>query len=198
MKRLFISILLASFVVLGFGQRCDNKDLCSKEMFGDFDYRSQSNYAQVYSGDTLRVKVVVYSGQEYRIFTCAERKLKNTQFRIIYPEKRFHRTVKEIAQKDVPIYEKDKNGNFIYDENGERIITGTIFANDTIWGRDLITSESVIYDSREAKEPYWEVSIHKTRLIMIETLIPQEKKPVSGCIQIMVGRKYKSANPFRR
>lgn len=198
MRRLYISILFVFLIVGGYSQRCDNKDLCDKEMFGDFDYRSQSNYAQVYSGDTLRVKVVVYSGQEYRIFTCAERKLKKTQFRIIYPEKRFHRTVKEILQKDVPIYEKDKNGNFIYNDKGERNITGTIFANDTIWGRDLITSESVVYDSRESKDPYWEVQIHKTRLIIIETLVPVEKTTISGCIQIMVGRKYKSANPFRR
>lgn len=198
MTKLYLSILFIFTIAYSNGQRCDNKEFCDKSLYGDFDFRSQSNYAQVYSGDTLRVKVVVYSGQDYRIFTCAERKLKKTHFRIIYPEKRFHRTVKSISEKNVPIYEKDKDGNFLYDEKEERIVTGTIFANDTIWGRDLVTSESVVFDSQKEKLPFWEISIHKTRLIIIETIIPEDKKPTMGCIQIMVGRKYKSANPFRR
>lgn len=182
----------------GFSQRCDNKDFCDKSLYGEFDFRSQSNYAQVYSGDTVRVKVVVYSGQSYRIFSCAERKLKDAFFRIIFPEKRFQRVIKEITQKHVAMYEKDNQGNFIFDENGNKIITGTIFANDTIWGRDLVTSESVIYDSRTAKEKYWDTNIRKTRLIIIETIIPEERKQRAGCIQIMVGRKFETSSQFRR
>jgi hypothetical protein len=198
MRKSYIIFVLLLVGLFGYGQRCDNKDLCDKDFFGDFDFRSQSNYTYVYTGDTLRVKVVIYSGQEYRIFTCAERKLKDTYFRIIYPEKRCRRVVKEVAQKYVPIYERDKEGNFVFDETGERIMTGTIFANDTVWGRELETSESVIYESNKAEIPYWEANIHKTRLIIIETIIPKGRKSASGCIQIMVGRRYKSANPFRR
>ncbi|PLX23522.1 MAG: hypothetical protein C0599_04305 [Salinivirgaceae bacterium] len=199
MKNWIVLIILLIIGVESFSQRCDNKDFCDKSLFGEFDFRSQSNYAQVYSGDTVRVKVVVYSGQSYRIFTCAERKLKDVVFRIIYPEKRFKRVVKEVTQKDVPIYEKNKNGEFVLDENGNKKITGTIFANDTIWGRDLITSESVIYDSREAEEKYWDSDVHKTRLIIIETIIPEEtRKERVGCIQIMVGRKYETSSQFRR
>ncbi|ALO14948.1 hypothetical protein [Salinivirga cyanobacteriivorans] len=196
------SYIIFLFLILGVltvrAQRCDDKDFCDKDLYGEYDYRSQSNYAQVYTGDTVRVKVVVYSGQNYRIFTCAERRLKDVFFRVIYPEKRFKRAFKEIKKKQVPIYEKDKDGNFLYDENGDRIKTGTIFANDTVWGRDLVTSESVVYDSREAEEPYWEASIHKTRLIIIESIIPPFRKKRNGCIQIMVGRKYKNASQFRR
>lgn len=196
------SYIIFLFLILGVltvrAQRCDDKDFCDKDLYGEYDYRSQSNYAQVYTGDTVRVKVVVYSGQNYRIFTCAERKLKDVFFRVIYPEKRFKRAFKEIKKKQVPIYEKDKDGNFLYDENGDRIKTGTIFANDTVWGRDLVTSESVVYDSREAEEAYWEASIHKTRLIIIESIIPPFRKKRNGCIQIMVGRKYKNASQFRR
>ena len=196
------SYIIFLFLILGVltvrAQRCDDKDFCDKDLYGEYDYRSQSNYAQVYTGDTVRVKVVVYSGQNYRIFTCAERRLKDVFFRVIYPEKRFKRALKEIKKKQVPIYEKDKDGNFLYDENGDRIKTGTIFANDTVWGRDLVTSESVVYDSRRAEEPYWEASIHKTRLIIIESIIPPFRKKRNGCIQIMVGRKYKNASQFRR
>ncbi|HKK59769.1 MAG TPA: hypothetical protein VJ937_09840 [Salinivirga sp.] len=196
------SYIIFLFLILGVltvrAQRCDDKDFCDKDLYGEYDYRSQSNYAQVYTGDTVRVKVVVYSGQNYRIFTCAERRLKDVFFRVIYPEKRFKRAFKEIKKKQVPIYEKDKDGNFLYDENGDRIKTGTIFANDTVWGRDLVTSESVVYDSREAEEAYWEASIHKTRLIIIESIIPPFRKKRNGCIQIMVGRKYKNASQFRR
>lgn len=194
-------ILLLFFLfgsVLAYAQRCDDKDFCDKDLYGEYDYRSQSNYAQVYTGDTVRVKVVVYSGQDYRIFTCAERKLKDVFFRVIYPEKRFKRAFKEITKKKVPIYEKDKDGSFVYNEQGERIQTGTIFANDTVWGRELITTESVVYDSRKAEEQYWEASIHKTRLIIIESIIPPFRKERNGCIQIMVGRKYKNASQFRR
>jgi hypothetical protein len=198
MKKWVVSILLVFTVISVFSQRCDNKDFCDKSLYGEFDFRSQSNYAQVYSGDTVRVKVVVYSGQSYRIFSCAERKLKDAYFRIIFPEKRFKRVVKEVTQKDVPIFEKDKSGNFVLDENGDKKKTGTIFANDTIWGRDLITSESVTYDSREADEKYWDANIRKTQLIIIETIIPEERKQRVGCIQIMVGRKYATSSQFRR
>ncbi len=194
-------ITIVFIIVTGlsaFGQRCDNKDFCDKDLYGDYDFRSQSNYAHVYSGDTVRVKVVVYSGQIYRIFTCAERKLKDVYYRIIFPEKRFKRTVKEITEKHVPIYEKDKNGNIVFNEDGEKIVTGTIFARDTVWGRELITTESPVYDSREAENPYWESRIRKTKLIIIETIIPEHRKERSGCIQIMVGRKYKTASQFRR
>lgn len=199
MKNWVLLILLLTAGLESFSQRCDNKEFCDKSLYGEFDFRSQSNYAQVYSGDTVRVKVVVYSGQSYRIFTCAERKLKDVAFRIIFPEKRFKRVIKEVVQKDVPIYEKDKNGNFVLDENGNKKKTGNIFANDTIWGRDLTTKESVIYDSREAEEKFWDANIHKTRLIIIETIIPEEtRKQRVGCIQIMVGRKYETSSQFRR
>ncbi len=197
--RKWITIVILIFAgTNAFAQRCDNKNFCDKDLYGDYDFRSQTNYAQVYSGDTVRVKVVVYSGQSYRIFTCAERKLKDVYYRIIFPEKRFKRTIKEITEKHVPIYEKDKDGNFVYNEEGERITTGTIFARDTVWGRELITTESPVYDSRKAENPYWEAKIRKTRLIIIETVIPKHRKERSGCIQIMVGRKYKTASQFRR
>ncbi len=198
MKSYILLFLFVFGALFATAQRCDDKDFCDKDLYGEYDYRSQSNYAQVYTGDTVRVKVVVYSGQNYRIFTCAERRLKDVYFRVIYPEKRFKRAFKKVIQKEVPIYQKDKDGNFMYDKNGDRIKTGTIFANDTVWGRDLVTSESVVYDSREAEQAFWEASIHKTRLIIVESIIPPFRKKRNGCIQIMVGRKYKNASQFRR
>lgn len=193
---LFIGLLLLS-ALRGFTQRCDNKNFCDKELYGEFDFRSQSNYAQVNSGDSVRVKVVVYAKQSYRMFTCCDKNLKEVDFRIIYPEKRFKRVIKEIETKDVPIYQKDKSGNFVLNKDGEKIMTGTIYAADTVWSRELVTSESVVYDSREAEEKYWDVDVHKTRLIIIEVIVPEKRKKKSGCIQIMVGRKYETSGQFR-
>lgn len=196
-KKILVVLIIVVFHQVQ-AQRCDKKNYCDKGLYGEYDYRSQSNYSQVYTGDTLRVKVVVYAKQSYRIFTCADRKLKKVHFNIIFPEKRFKRIIKNVVTKEVPIYEKNKNGKIIFNDKGEKILTGTIFANDTVWGRQLVTSEKIVYNSEKEKNKFWDALIHKTRLIIIEVIIPEQRKKRPGCIQIMVGREKGATNQFRR
>lgn len=174
MKISLASVLAISFF-LSFthvrAQRCAKKELAGKDMLLDFDYRGQSYYNDHKSGDTVKINAVIYAKQEYRVFTASDSKIGKVQMRIKAQTKAIRSVVKQIVPKQTP--------------------KGTI--NDTIWGKEAYNTEAVIYDSNEeGSDLYWETNTPKTRLVTIEAILPRDMG-TSGCIQVMIGRKFTSS-----
>ncbi|HON19548.1 MAG TPA: hypothetical protein PK990_10350 [Salinivirgaceae bacterium] len=186
-KIAFIVLLSCISISHLFSQRCETKKLAPKELLGNYEYQSQSAYTQVGTGDTIRIKTIVYSQYDYRIFVAGEKNLGKIHFEIIMPEKRFEPYPQNVIDKEIILYKKDKNGFLEYDENENPIPIGKTTIKDTIWGRQLVTYEQVIFNSNEA--PYWEASINKTRLLIVKIIVPKKRRFFFGCIGLMVGRK---------
>jgi hypothetical protein len=188
----YISFLLCFLFCLSFtsihAQRCEKKKLAPKDWLGDFDYISQSTYTQLAVGDTIRMKTIVYSQYNYRIFVAGERRLGKINYRILIPEKRFEPTVDKVVDKQVVVYERDANGFLVYDENEDPIPKGNAVVKDTIWTRRLVTHENPIFENNTVDNFYWESKIQKTRLLVIEIIVPKSRRYYFGCIALMVGR----------
>lgn len=169
-------------------QRCDKKNLAPREMLAGFDYSEQSVYTQMGTGDTIRMKTVLYTNHKYRIFVAGERRLEDLGYRIYYPEKRFEPVAAEVIDKEIPLYRRDQNGMLVYGENQEPIPEGTTTVKDTVWTRRLATTETLLFDSQTANGEAWESVAPKTRLMIIEITVPANKRYFFGCVALMVGR----------
>jgi len=174
-----------------YAQKCAKKTYCSKEQLGDFDYRSQSHYAELSNGESQKVEIVVYANQSYRMLICSDPKLGNVAYKVSSITKRPKRVVQSISQKEVTLYRKTEGGDFDYDENGNKIIEGKKMLNDTVWQRRTVEEETVIFDSESMsfKPPYWEKETKKTGMLVIETKVEDSDDPRTGCVNILVGRK---------
>ena len=186
-RLLLISLCLFSFVS-GNAQRCDKKDFCPAELLGNYEYDAQTTYTQMATGDTIRIKTVVYSKYDYRIFVCGERRLGSIEYKIFYPEKRFEPKIDKISEKQVPVYKRDKNGFLIYNDDEEPIQEGVTTINDTIWTRRLVTYNNLVFENKSSEFLYWESQIMKTRLMIVEIIVPKSRRYFFGCIAVMVGR----------
>lgn len=193
-KTYIISLILVfsfSLSLKSFAQKCAKKTYCSKEQLGDFDYRSQSHYTEMMNGETQRVEIVVYANQNYRLLVCTDPKLSNVEYRIFNLYKRPKKVMQDVYQKEVTVYKQAANGEFDYDENGNKVVLGTKMVNDTIWQRKTIEEKELIFDSRtnSFKPPYWETKTTKTGMMVIETAVDESEEPRSGCVNVLVGRK---------
>lgn len=188
-KLVFLLIIVATFPsIQGYSQRCDKKKFCPSELLGEYDYGPQTTYTQLGTGDTIRIKTVVYSKFNYRIFVCGERRLGDIRFKVYYPEKRFEPTIDRIIDKQVVDYKRDKNGFLIYDNNEEPIKQGISVVKDTVWTRRLVTYDNLVFDNDVPENLFWESEVKKTRLMIVEIVIPKSRRYFFGCIAVMVGR----------
>ncbi len=187
----FTILLNLNIVYNSQAQKCAKKTYCSKEQMGDFDYRSQSHYAELSNGESQRVEIVVYANQIYRLLVCTNPKLGAVEYKIYSVTKRPKKVVQEVYQKEVTMYRMTEGGDFDYDENGNKILEGKKMVNDTIWQRRTIEEETVIFDSKSIpfKPPYWETETKKTGMLVIETFVNESDEPATGCVNILVGRK---------
>ena len=188
-----ISLVLlfsSSIPINGFAQKCAKKTYCDKDQLGDFDYRSQSHYAELINGNTQRVEIVVYANQTYRLLVCTDPKLGNVEYRIYNLFKRPKKVMQDVYEKEITVYKQAANGEFDYDENGNKVVLGTKMVNDTIWQRKTVEEEQLIFDSRtnSFKPPYWETETTKTGMMVIETSVDESEEPRSGCVNVLVGR----------
>ncbi|NOZ46623.1 MAG: hypothetical protein GXO79_07545 [Chlorobi bacterium] len=196
-----IALLISCLFILPFNkvqaQKCAKKNYCSKENLGDYDYRSQSHYGQLSSGESQKVEIVVYANQAYRFLVCPDPKIGTVEYKIFSLKKRPKKVVQDIYEKEVNVYKQALNGEFEYDENGNKILLGTKVINDTIWRRKTVEEEKLIFDSQnnEFKPPYWETKTTKTGMLVIETMVEDSDEPKMGCVNVLVGRKtYKVKN----
>lgn len=195
----FILVLCLSLVLVPVkAQNCAKKKLATKEMRLDFDYRGQSIFRHLTSGDTITLNVILYSKQNYRIFVVGEQKLGKLNYQIIVPRKKFSRIFESVQPKKVTLYKKDPNGFYLYNLQGERIPIGEETVMDTIWARETSVIPELVYDSKTNDEFFWEATPSKTQLITIKIKLQSLPKPESGCIGVYVGREYSNIYQFRR
>ena len=197
-KLMVLIVPMLAFSVGVSGQNCSKKKLASNELKGKYDYRGQSMFKQMASGDSATLNVVLYSKQNYRLFVASEQKLGNVNYQIYVPRKKFTRVVKDVKQRKVPVYKKDPMGFYLYDSNGEKIPDGFEVVQDTIWTRETTSINDLVFDSRTAGQPYWEATPGKTQNITIRVNVEKTPKKVDGCIGVYVGCEYSNASQFIR
>jgi len=114
-----LSLMLICLSSKSFSQ-CDKKKLCKDDM-GDFDYSSQSSFAKLSPGDTATIKIVVYSGKNYRIMVCGDPKLGDIKYKIVTPIRKTSKITYTVNKKQVTNKElkPDANG-FVYDNSGNK------------------------------------------------------------------------------
>ncbi|MBO7497386.1 MAG: hypothetical protein J6T98_12625 [Salinivirgaceae bacterium] len=201
-SKLSIPLMVALFSLLScgvtFGQNCSKKKLASNDLKGKYDYRGQSMFKEMASGDSATLNVVLYSKQNYRLFVACEQKLGNVNYQIYVPRKKFTRVIKSVKQKTVQVYKKDPMGFYLYDSNGEKIPDGHEVVQDTIWMRETTSINDLVFDSRNSEQPYWEATPGKTQNITIKVAVEKTPKKVDGCIGVYVGCEYSNASQFIR
>lgn len=183
--------------VESFGQ-CSKKKLASNELKGKYDYRGQSMFKEISSGDSTTLNVVLYSKQNYRLFVANEQKLGEVNYCIYAPRKKFTRVVKDVKNKKVTVYKKDPMGFYVYDSNGEKIPIGEEVVKDTTWIRETTMINDLVFDSRNADMQYWEATPSKTQSITVKIKASNSPKKVNGCIGVYIGCEYSNASQFIR
>ena len=197
-KLMVLIVPMLAFSVGVSGQNCSKKKLASNELKGKYDYRGQSMFKQMASGDSATLNVVLYSKQNYRLFVASEQKLGNVNYQIYVPRKKFTRVVKDVKQRKVPVYKKDPMGFYLYDSNGEKIPDGEEVIQDIIWTRETSSINDLVFDSRNSDIGYWEATSGKTQNITIKVQVEKAAKKVDGCIGVYVGCEFSNASQFIR
>ena len=208
MKKNNITQIICLFFVLSFipftsfSQRCDKKDLCNDEDYGDFDYRSQTVFAKLSPGDTSTINIVAYSGNDMRILVCADEGLGEVIYQIIesFKELKVEKVTKKEHLKDVVMNtEPDPETGMITPKmnNGDTVF----FERDTTYieeKKTFVTKEEIKYDSKNNKgKPYYEEkAIKKTKRLKIKVQVPAGDEEYIGCVNVLVGRKAAKSNKF--
>ncbi|OFX61494.1 MAG: hypothetical protein A2046_06625 [Bacteroidetes bacterium GWA2_30_7] len=177
--------------------RCATKSFC-EDFYGDFDYKGQSSYGEFAPSDTLRSKIIVYAGQDYRIFSCGHKDLGDLQFKIIEPIKEFKTVIKDIKKEDVIEYEVDEYGSFKVDDQGEMIVKSKTVKYDTIYEKQTLLKENLIFDNMNNKNnsAYWDSTVKKTKRLIVEVVIPAGEESFKECVNIYIGRMVSANKKF--
>lgn len=170
-------------------QDCEKKISFDKETAKTYDFKSQSTYTRASTSDTIKLKSVIYSKHNYKISVKGDRRFGKIQYKIYLPEKRFEATPDTIIEREVIQYKRDAHGFIIYGEDEEPIPTGTVTMPDTVWARNIKTTEKLVFDNIISEDQYWEIKANKTEIIMVEIIIPNAKKHHYGCVGLMIGRQ---------
>lgn len=198
MRRIFIITALAGLIITNAlnAQECSKLKIFDKDKLADFDYRGQSSFATLSSGDTAKIKIVVYSGQEYRILVGGENKFGQIPYRIVDEQRLLRREVKEITKNEIPVYKLDADGNPVLNEWGEYILDHNDYQYDTIYESVRYVERKEIFNSAKAGDvPYYEIVPKKTRVYIIEVLVPKSEPPLDGCVMVMVGFRQSKKKP---
>jgi len=196
---LIISVLLVT-IPFDASSQCQRRRYCQENM-SDFDYSSQSTFASLYPGDTSRATVVLYNGQQYRIFVCADPELGDVSFQVLQPERRTKRFITNVRRDTLITYKTDMYGDYIYDEKGEVAIESIQAISDTTWQTERYTHEEVLFDSKRNKsgKPYFEYAPPKSGRIIVKVTVPSGGDPTYfGCVNLYVGRKTISSRAFQK
>ena len=198
----FISVI--SFSVVASAQRCDKKDLCNDDDYGDFDYKSQTHFARLSPGDTSTINIVAYSGNDLRILLCADPDLGEVKYQVVESKRDPVREVKYQKRTEKnPIYIGEGDDRRVKtDKNGDTLFTVENFV-DTIVTTKFNVYEKILFDNaKQTKEkPYYEEkNIQKTKRLKVKIQIAKgtEDDDYVGCVNILVGRKATKSNKFYR
>lgn len=172
--------------------QCHRKKLCKEDfdIYGDYDYKSQSSFSYLSPNDSSKVTVVLYNNQEYRIFVCNDPELGTVKWKLLQPERVTKRTIKSIKKDTVIIYETNEYGDYIMDNNGNFKIKSKQVRVDTIWNVERVTRYKEIFKSEGAQQPYFEIRPPKTASYIITVEVPSGEDPkYEGCVNVYVGRR---------
>lgn len=194
-KIFFLTLFLLNISSYSFSQRCDKKKFYDKKDLGNYDYRGQSSYSLLSPKDTVTLKIVVYSSQDYRIFAACDPALGQVELNIIKQIKKRKKVIKEITNEEVPIYQKDEDGEFLLDDWGDYIEEGSEIVYDTIWGTKKYVETEPIYSSINSSEPFWEKSVKKTQVLIVKIIVPDGDGDIAGCSSILIGHRATRKKP---
>ncbi|MBE9468890.1 MAG: hypothetical protein IMY72_11320 [Bacteroidetes bacterium] len=195
LKIFLLTIFLLNISSSSFSQRCDKKRFYDKKDLGNYDYRGQSSYSLLSPGDTVNLKIVVYSGQDYRIFAACDPTLGQVELKIIKQIKKRKKIIKQITSEEVPIYQKDEHGELVLDEWGDYIENGSKTLYDTIWGTKKYIETESIYSSINSSKPFWDKKIKKTQVLIVKIIVPEGDGDIAGCSSILIGHKAARKKP---
>lgn len=212
MKRKHIYAIVLCFIsMIGFslvssGQRCDKKDLCNDEDYGDYDFKSQTHFAKLSPGDTATINIVAYSGNDMRILICVDPDLGDVKYQVVESKRDPVREVKykQRTEKNPQFGPEDQDGNrpIKLDKNGDTLFTIENFTDTIVTTRFNVYDKTLFDNSKQTKEkPYYEEkNITKTKRLKIKIQIPKgtEDDDYIGCVNVLVGRKGTKSNKFYR
>jgi hypothetical protein len=194
MKKGIVTLTISLIGITSFLQvnaQCEKKFFCEDDYDyeGDYDYRSQSSFAKLSPGDTSSVSVVLYGGQKYRLFVCADPDLGGVLWKIVNPERKNKRSIQAIKKDTLVINKVDADGNFITDSQGNLVVKEKKVTIDTIWKTERIAYDKVIYDNKKnTDKPYLEVIPKKSERYIIRVAVPGGDPNLAGCVNVYVGR----------
>lgn len=198
----FITLFFTIFGMVSFlssNAQCEKKDLCSDDWEEDYDFRSQSSFAKLSPGDTSSVSLVLYGNQKYRIFVCTDEKLGAVSWKILNPERKTKRTIKEIKKDTVITYKANEYGDFETDDEGNLIVQSKNVMIDTTWNTERITVNKVVYDNKKnADKPYLDLMPKKSERYIVRVDVPGGNPNIDGCVNVYVGRIAVSSKNFNR
>ncbi|NOZ46626.1 MAG: hypothetical protein GXO79_07560 [Chlorobi bacterium] len=203
MKSLIINLLTILFILFiytgnTYAQRCGKKKLCNIELNDRYDYRGQSTYAELYPGDTIRTKIVVYGAQLYDIFACGDPALGAVEFNVIKQTRKYRKVIEDIQEHEQINYKLDEYGDYVYDEYGDYIETGRETVSDTTWKKERYIEEKILFNSLNNKENSnrWTKAAKKTETLVIEVIVPDNAS--EGCLDLFIGHRSKQQGSFKR
>lgn len=212
MYKFILTATLGLLIYLANAQNCSNKKYCGENALGEkYDYRGQSTFGKIVPGDTIRIKVILYGRNTYRIAVCSDESLGDVSFRVLNTVREYVRQPARVEKISVqePIYKKNEKGELlpirddwgevVYDEYGDlkyEIETfKTVIKTDTVWNtqRNIVDYEIFSSNSGNNRKLYYEENTQKTKSITIEVIAPVAKDEslaaTESCLSIMVGRK---------
>ena len=201
---IFMKIKVIFISIIGFllfstnpiqAQKCYKKLVCDKDMLEGYDFQGQSTSGAMRAGDKAKIKFVTYSGQEYKIFTCAVPELGQVQFRILDEIRRYEKIVKEVFEQEVPVYKENEYGAYEMDDWGDYIQTGTEMQYDTVWEKKRVVEEKLEYDNAKEGDGHWIYACPKTKTWLLEVEVPSENEGQVGCVDILIGHRSKRSAP---
>ncbi|MBI5218162.1 MAG: hypothetical protein HY958_04450 [Bacteroidia bacterium] len=193
-------ITFVSFSFNASAQRCDKKDLCNDEDYGDYDFKSQTHFAKLSPGDTSTINIVAYSGNDMRILVCADEELGEIKYQIVEPIREVKKVMKVGPERIEEVFKMDPNtGERAVDEFGQTTKLGDKKVRDTTYETKTNIIEKLIYDNSKSKDKpfYEEKNIPKTKRLRIKVQVPKGQDPeLVACVNVLVGRKSAKSNKF--
>jgi len=193
MKKGLITFATALFSITLFFQanaQCESENFCEDNFDNDdYDYRSQSSYAELMPGDSTKVSVVLYGNQKYRLFVCSDPELGDVTWKIVRPEMKTKRTIKSIKRDTLKVYKANETGDYVTDDNGNLIIIDKKVNIDTTWNTERISVDKIAYNNKKnTDKPYLELVPKKSERYIVRITVPGNDPNLYGCVNVYVGR----------
>ncbi len=183
MKNIIINSLIIVFVFTSViaNAQCDRNKYCKKELYGDYNYKGQSNYAVLSPGDTSIISVILYSNQDYRIIVCSEPQVGVINYKVYETRKIKTRSINRVERSEY---------------NGE----GNEASYDTVYITNVEIKKELLFDNLKAvKSNYYDISVKgKARRVDVEVVVPKDNGGAKGCVSVLIGVKTTQSTQFKR